>query len=95
MTPLDAAKALVGQSEPVSPIGYGSTRVLCRTKLGDDHEPDCPWPHLPAIIAALEAAQAVVDRAFFREDGAYEGRAPGYTDALKALARAMKGTVPA
>lgn len=92
MSLIEDARRLAAQSvhEPYA----GDHCVFCAGRRNvDDHLPHCPWLSMPRIVAALEAAQAVVDRAFFREDGTYEGRRIGYTDALEALVSALRGEV--
>ena len=98
MTPLEAARRLL-VAYPLWKADDGeSSCIACEgmteaTAGGVDfvHKTDCPILALPQIVMALAAAEAVVNHAFFREDGEFERRAPGYTAALTALSRAMRG----
>jgi hypothetical protein len=48
-----------------------------------EHAPDCPWTSLPAIVGALEAAEAVVAAQCWCNDG--------LCSVCQALADALKG----
>lgn len=97
MSPLEAARRLASER----PARGGTQtqrhrRGRCYYCLGDGygqpHESDCPWLSVPKIIAALSAAERVVDRAF-RPDTDVPGRR-GYVDELKALRAALKDDSP-
>jgi hypothetical protein len=76
MTPMEAARKL--QDGPHTCAGWpvratrGSCErcVFCRGGSGpsDGHTDDCPIPHLPSIVAALEAAPSRDDLAELRYD---------------------------
>jgi mono/diheme cytochrome c family protein len=90
VTPKEAARRLIRVGPPV----YDTICLACHTPIetfdGGElpHAPDCPWLQMPKILAALEAAEQVVSRAFHP---ARDGMQPGYADAIKALVAALKG----
>lgn len=66
MTPLEAAKALSARGFTPWEDSCHLTCELCGADFAEDdpaHSPDCPWIAMPAIVAALEAAQGATNDA--------------------------------
>jgi hypothetical protein len=68
MTPLEAARKildegpLLGQTSDDYRSWYTCVFCVAEQEWADDfpHKPDCPWLAMPKIVAALEAAEAVL-----------------------------------
>lgn len=57
MTPLEAAKAIMRDGPTADSECPHCRRTLWEGRPFDGHAPDCPWLQMPAIVAALEAAE--------------------------------------
>lgn len=84
MSPLDAAREL-------STSLIGTQCDFCTGSEISGHFDGCPMLIMPSIVAALEAAEAVVFRAYHPDTDRPNRR--GYTAELRALAAALKGEV--
>lgn len=80
MSPLDAARRLLEANESgLLPSDADGNCWYCYWHLlhdGSGHDSDCPWPALPQIVAALEAAErlespVVLDIQYGTPDGVY------------------------
>lgn len=68
MTPLEAAKALAEtkifnssvRPSPCFACPFCAMPDGTSSGFGEMHHPSCPWLAMPQIVAALEAAQAIV-----------------------------------
>lgn len=85
MTPLDAAERLMeANASGLLPSDADGNCWYCFWHLlhdGSGHDPDCPWPVLPRIVAALEVAERVMDRF----DDLVEAECAGVPRALRGL----------
>jgi hypothetical protein len=83
MTPLKAARWIAEADAPE----YEGICLLCQRirqgPLRNGHTPDCPWPALPSIVRALEAAERFVE--------AHADYPPAAYDEYTVLAAALKG----
>jgi len=99
-TPLEAARQIAGR-EPLDSYGEVRFCMHCQaTRVSPydfqpvtDHLDWCPWLMLPQIVAALEAAEALVGNHIPWSERMSYGVSTADPD-WKALAAALQGVVP-
>jgi hypothetical protein len=94
MTPLEAAKALAALDPIVSIWTNTGGESECFACQAYDHKTDCPVPHVPAIVAALEAAERV-KQAVDVENHRFALPVIEVVNRLASLATLVKGEQPA
>lgn len=92
MSVLDDARAL-RREHPWNRQASGRLDcAYCYREIDQGHKPQCPSLRWPGVLAALEAAIAVVDGAQWAEDDNGDYRVPSHL--LKALATSLTADTP-
>ena len=93
MTPLEVARQMIAQP----PFYYDGGKHCgfcdgCMDIADPEHDPDCLWPQMPCIVAALEAAERFAQIGPYNCSDCldYHPHAPE-CERLTALAEAMRG----